>query len=134
MSVDLVNPPPNISPKTALQISQKAPPFIESASRSLLPFPLSLLSADDTAEKWTTYENLFVSCLRTGDDKSAHLILDKLIARFGDKNERVMAYQGMMAEANAETEQEAIKVLREYGELLEEDPSNLVSSTRQSCE
>ncbi|KAF2416435.1 hypothetical protein EJ08DRAFT_673745 [Tothia fuscella] len=130
MSVDLVYPPPNISPKTALQISQRAPQVLKSSSQTL-PFPLSLLSGDDTPEKWTTYENLFVSCLRTGDDKSARQILDKLLRRFGDKNERVMAYQGMMAEANAETEQEAIKMLREYGEELESDPTNLPIQKRR---
>ena len=127
MSVDLVYPPPNISPETALRISQQAPKVLQRDSNSL-PFPLSLLTVDDTPEKWTTVENLYVSCLRTGDDDSARQLLDKLVERFGDKNERVMAYQGMMAEAHAETEQDAIKVLKEFGEELEVDPSNLVSS------
>jgi hypothetical protein len=129
MSVDLVYPPPNISPETALQISQRAPQVLQKESRTL-PFPLSILSASDTPEKWTKYENMYVSCLRTGDDKSARMILDKLVERFGDKNERVMAYQAMMAEVKAETEQDAIKVLKELGDEIDSDPSNFVSKTR----
>jgi hypothetical protein len=125
MSVDLVHPPPNISPETALRISQQAPPIIDS-SKSSLPWPLSLLSADDTPDKWTQYENLYVSCLRTGDDTSARIILDKLVARFGESNERVMAYQGMWAEAKADSVEDIKEVLKEYNETLEEDPTNTV--------
>jgi hypothetical protein len=130
MSVDLVNLPPNISPEKALQISQKAPQVLQNDSRAL-PFPLSVLSASDTPERWTTYENLYMSCLRTGDDKSARLILDRLVERFGEKNERVKAYQAMMAEARAETDQDAIKVLKEFGDEIDADPSNFVS---MSCD
>lgn len=85
-----------------------------------------MLSADDTPDKWTQYENLYVSCLRTGDDTSARLILDKLVARFGESNERVMAYQGMWAEAKADSPADVIDVLKEYNETLEEDPTNTV--------
>lgn len=125
MSVDLVHPPPNISPETALRISQNAPPIINS-SKSALPWPLSMLSADDSPDKWTQYENLYVSCLRTGDDTSARIILDKLVERFGESNERVMAYQGMWAEAKADSEADVKEVLKEYGAALEEDPTNSV--------
>lgn len=125
MSVDLVHPPPNISPETALRISQQAPHIIDS-SKSSLPWPLSVLSADDTPDKWTQYENLYVSCLRTGDDTSARLILDKLVDRFGESNERVMAYQGMWAEAKADSPAEIMEVLKEYNDKLEEDPTNTV--------
>jgi hypothetical protein len=125
MSLDLIHPPPNISPETALRISQQAPPTLDS-SKSSLPWPLSLLSADDTPEKWTQYENLYVSCLRTGDDTSARVLLDKLIERFGEKNERVMAYQGMWAEARADSEEDIKEVLKEYGAELEADPTNTV--------
>jgi len=129
MSVDLVYPPPNASPETALRFSQQAPPILEQSV--LLPWPLTLLSADDTQDKWTTYENLFVSCLRTGDDKSARMILDKLVARFGDKNERVMAYQGMWAEARVENEKDMVEVLKEYGEELQADPTNFPLQKRR---
>jgi hypothetical protein len=125
MSVDLVHPPPNISPETALRISQQAPPVINSA-KSSLPWPLSLLSADDTPDKWTQYENLYVSCLRTGDDTSARVILDRLVERFGENNERVMAYKGMWAEAKADSEADIKEVLQEYNAVLEEDPTNTV--------
>ncbi|KAE9971337.1 hypothetical protein BLS_004473 [Venturia inaequalis] len=130
MSVDLVHPPPNISPETALRISQQAPPVIDS-SKSALPWPLSVLSADDTPDKWTQYENLYVSCLRTGDDTSARIILDKLVERFGESNERVMAYQGMWAEAKAESPAEIMEVLKEYNDKLEEDPTNTQVAKRR---
>ncbi|TID27497.1 Peroxisome biosynthesis protein [Venturia nashicola] len=126
MSVDLVHPPPNISPETALHISQQAPHIIDS-SKSSLPWPLSMLSADETPDTWTQYENLYVSCLRTGDDTSARLILDKLVERFGESNERVMAYQGMWAEAKADSPAEImeqvakrrIALLRSIGKTAE---------------
>jgi hypothetical protein len=132
MSVDLLHPPPNISPETALQISQKAPQVLQNDSGNL-PFPLSILSASDTPERWTAYENLYVSCLRTGDDKSARAILDKLVERFGDKNERVMAYQAMMAEVKAETDQDAVKVLKDFGDAIDADPSNFVGKVSSRC-
>jgi hypothetical protein len=132
MSVDLVYPPPDVSPETALQISQKAPQVLKNDSGTL-PYPLSTLAIADTPERWTAYENLYVSCLRTGDDSSARAILDKLVQRFGDKNERVMAYQAMMAEAKAETEQDAIKVLKDLGEEIDADPSNFVGATSSAC-
>jgi hypothetical protein len=132
MSLDLVHPPPNISPEKALQISQKAPQVLQNDSGNL-PFPLSVLSASDTPERWTTYENLYVSCLRTGDDKSARAILDKLVQRFGDKNERVMAYQAMMAETKAETDQDALKLLKEFGDEIDADPSNFVGGASNVC-
>jgi hypothetical protein len=126
MSIDLAYPPPNPSAELAVRISQHAPKFLNSSSFSL-PWPLSFLSGDLTSERWSEYETLYMQCLRTGDNKSAKQILDKLVARFGENNERVMAFQGMWEEAMAENEKELINVLKIYGEILEKDPTIIVS-------
>ena len=126
MSIDLVHPPPNASPETALRISQLAPRFVKRSAKPA-PFPLSLFTPDETTETWASYETLFMECLRTGDDRSAKQILDKLLLRFGDKNERVVALQGMWEEAMAQGDKGLIEVLKIYAEILENNPSNIVS-------
>jgi ER membrane protein complex subunit 2 len=125
MSVDLAYPPPNPSPEIALSISQLAPKFLKNAPKPA-SWPWSLLSSDPPAETWASLETLYIQCLRTGDDKSAKEILDRLIARFSDKNERVMAYQGMWEEAMAQNEKDLNRVLQIYEKILESDPSNFV--------
>jgi hypothetical protein len=125
MSVDLAYPPPKPSAETALRVSQQAPRLLRSSGVSF-PWPLSLLAPDETPETWASYETVFISCLRTGDDRSARKILDKLIDRFGESNERVMAYQGMWAEAMAANEKDLFNVLKEYSEILDADPTNMV--------
>lgn len=72
------------------------------------------------------YEQLFLSCLQTGDDKSAHLCLERLIDRFGVTNERVMGLRGLYQEAVAEDDAALEKVLQEYDGALAEDPINTV--------
>jgi len=131
MSVDLVHSPPHISPQQALRISQKAPQVLKNAPSKPLPWPLSLISSEDTEETWATYENLFLSCLRTGDDKSARAILDKLISRFSDQNERIIAYQTMYAESRVESEKDQVNLLRDIGAMLEEDPTNMPLQKRR---
>jgi hypothetical protein len=68
-----------------------------------------------------------ISCLRTGDEQSAHLCLQRLTERFGAENERVMAFRGMFQEAVAEDDAALKKVLEEYEKILSDDPSNMVS-------
>lgn len=131
MSVDLVHPPPKASPQQAISISQLAPQIIKNAPSRPLPWPLSLLSSQDTEETWATYENLYLSCLRTGDDKSAKALLDKLIVRFGDQNERVMAYQAMYAEARADNENDQSSLLKDLSDLLDADPTNIPIQKRR---
>jgi ER membrane protein complex subunit 2 len=126
MSVDLVHPPPSPSPEVSLKISQQAPQVIKSTSHTSLPWPLSLFAADYPADTWTTLETLYIQCLRTGDDQSAKEILERLIGRFGEKNERVMAYKGMWEEATAQDNTQVKKVLDLYGQVLENDPANIV--------
>lgn len=72
------------------------------------------------------YEKLLLSCLRTGDDKAAHLCIEKLIDRFGATNERVMGLRGLYQEAVAKDDAALEGILNEYDEVLAEDPVNTV--------
>lgn len=72
------------------------------------------------------YEKLLLSCLRTGDDKAAHLCIEKLIDRFGATNERVMGLRGLYQEAVAKDDAALERILNEYDEVLAEDPVNTV--------
>ena len=69
-----------------------------------------------------------LSCLRTGDDRSAHECVERLAARFGDDNERVMAFKGLLKEAAAENNGALEQVLKEYDAMLSADNTNIVSS------
>lgn len=73
------------------------------------------------------YERLLLSCLRTGDDKAAHGCLEKLIDRFGATNERVMGLRGLYQEALAQDDFALERVLKEYNDVLGNDPVNTVS-------
>ncbi|KAF2671413.1 tetratricopeptide repeat domain-containing protein [Microthyrium microscopicum] len=130
MSVDLAHPPPNTTPETAVHISQLAPKYIKRATSSL-PWPLSVFSRDDPPEVWAAYETLFLECLRTGDDRSARAILDRLLARFGDKNERVMGYQCMLEEALASNDKDLESVLKIANEILGSDEANVPVQKRR---
>ena len=125
MSNVLLEPPTNSSPQTALRLSQKASPFFSSQSSwlSTLPYPLSLFINTESQEKWQIYENLFLACLRTGDNESAYLCLEELIDRFGKANDRIVALQGLYREATAKNEKELLEVMRFYEELLQSDPT-----------
>lgn len=127
MSADLIQPPANITPATALRLSQQAPATLsKTSSLASLPYPLSLLTSTETQETWLSLENLLISTLRTGDDKAARQCLNRLTQRFGESNERVMALQGMFEEAVADDEKALQRVLKEYDALLhDEDPTNI---------
>ena len=71
-----------------------------------------------------------LSCLRTGDDKSAQECLEKLKARFGEGNERVMGLVGLYHEAIANDNKGLKTVLKSYEEAITENPTNMVSSLR----
>lgn len=73
-----------------------------------------------------TYENLMLSCLRTGDDQSAHICLERLSSRFGSENERLLALRGLYQEATATNDSELRDILQEYEAILQKDPSNTV--------
>ncbi|KAL1998565.1 hypothetical protein VTN02DRAFT_5963 [Thermoascus thermophilus] len=111
-------------PGAALLLSQKAPSFLsQPASQSV--FPSLLASSNEKPDQWATYEQLLFACLRTGDDKSAHLCLGQLTQRFGASNERVMGLRGMYQEAIAEDTAALENILLEYEKILLENPVNV---------
>ena len=67
-----------------------------------------------------------LSCLRTGDEHSAHLCLQRLTERFGAENEKLMALRGLFQEAIAKGDAELKQVLEEYDTILTNDPANMV--------
>jgi len=106
MSSSLLHPPALLPPAVALQLSQQAPSILRNSPSSISSYSLSSLwSAAETPELWTTYENLMLSCLRTGDEQSAHFCLERLTERFGADNERLMALRGLFQEAMQTTMQ-----------------------------
>ncbi|KAF2221508.1 tetratricopeptide repeat domain-containing protein [Elsinoe ampelina] len=125
MSVTTLTPPSHLSPRQTLSISSQAPKLLSSLTPSRLPWPLTLLTTSDTPEKWQTYENLLIACLKTGDDESAFLCLEELISRFGPTNERVQALRGLYQEAMAKDDKQLQEVLEQYEEILAEVPGNM---------
>ncbi|KAI0167082.1 TPR-like protein [Hypoxylon sp. FL1284] len=134
MSSSLLHPPSHLSQATALHHSQEAPSILGrstgAVSSSLFQ---SLLSAPETAELWTIYENLLLSCLRTGDDDSAHECLGRLVNRFGNDNERIMALKGLLKEADANDAATLNVVLREYEQILQDTPTNIPICKRRAA-
>ncbi|KAF1845815.1 uncharacterized protein K460DRAFT_338417 [Cucurbitaria berberidis CBS 394.84] len=122
---NLLSPPSQISPQTALALSQKAPVILSTSPTSSLPWPLSLLFSRETPESWTIHENLFLSALRTGDETSARALLDRLEARFGQHNERIITLRGIYNEATAQSNGDLEKVFDGYEKILREDPTNM---------
>ncbi|KAL2010140.1 hypothetical protein VTN00DRAFT_5947 [Thermoascus crustaceus] len=118
------NPLNSSDPGAALLLSQQAPSFL-SQSASQPGLPSLLASSHEKPEQWATYEQVLFACLRTGDDKSAHLCLDQLTQRFGASNERVMGLRGMYQEAIAEDTATLENILLEYEKILSENPVNV---------
>lgn len=104
------------SPSTVLSLARRAPSFLSNASSS----------HSDTPETWLLYENLLLTCLRSHDDLSARICLDRLTARFGEKNEQVMALRGLYDEAMAKNRAELEAIVKRYEDVLVEDPTNTV--------
>lgn len=122
---NLLSPPSQIPPPTALALSQKAPLILSKSPTSALPWPLSLLFSRETPETWTIHENLFFSTLRTGDEKAALQILQRLEARFGDQNERIVTLRGIYNEATSKSDADLEKVYAAYEKILKDDPTNM---------
>lgn len=134
MAPSLTQPQGSLSPADALQLAQQAPTILRNNPKTVSASPLSLLfSAPETADLWTIYENLLLSCLRTGDDEAAYDCLDRLIRRFGADNERIMAFEGLLKEATAETDGKLQVVLKEYEEILKDNAANIVSWFPSEC-
>ncbi|KAI0012848.1 tetratricopeptide [Xylariaceae sp. FL0662B] len=126
MSSSILHPPSHLPPAVALQLSQQAPSILARSTGAIsTSFLQSLLSAPETNELWTAYENLLLSCLRTGDDDSAHQCLGRLINRFGEDNERIMALIGLLKEADANDNATLDVILKEYEQILQENPTNI---------
>ena len=127
MAPSLLRPQGVFKPEDALKLAQQAPLILRSNPKAFSSSPLtSLFTAAESTEIWIIYENLLMACLRTGDDTSAHECLERLVRRFGDENPRIMALKGLVKEAEAETDGALAEVLREYEDILHEDPSNIV--------
>lgn len=130
MAPSLRNPPSSLTPAEALQLSQQAPAVLRSSSGSTSSSPLNFLfSSPGTADTWMQYENLLLSCLRTGDEPAARQCLERLEVRFGDDNERVMALKGLVKEAAAEDKGALEKVLKEYDAILAQNNTNIVCNS-----
>jgi tetratricopeptide (TPR) repeat protein len=122
---NLLSPPSQIPPPTALALAQKAPRILSSTPTSALPWPLSLLFSRETPETWTIHENLFLSTLRTGNEEAALRILQRLEARFGDHNERIITLRGIYNEATSKSDADLEKVLNGYDKIIKDDPTNM---------
>ncbi|KAI4244503.1 MAG: hypothetical protein L6R40_002970 [Gallowayella cf. fulva] len=123
MSTLSFTPPLRQSHAEALTISQQAGIYIQKNGPTTSSISIPFLSNPDSIELWSNYENLLYSCLRTGDDKTAHLCLEKLGARFGTNDERVMGLRGLYQEAMAEDNSALMQTLHEYDSILAEDPT-----------
>lgn len=128
MSVALSSFPDTPTPFDALHLSQQAPLLLQKPSSTLGALHSFPHTSNETPETWTLYEKLFLSCLQTGDDKSAHLCLERLSARFEPSNERLMSLKGLYREAVGEDEAALTHILKGYEDVLTEDPANSVSS------
>lgn len=113
---------------STLQFSQQTPSILGSQLTSETSLLALSTSASDNPENYKTIERLFLTCLQTGDDKSAQLCLDQLTKRFGSRNERVMGFRGLYEEATAENTP-LEKCLHEYEKILSENPVNVVRLT-----
>lgn len=116
---------PFADPKDALSLARKAPSLLSKTSSIATTFPTSVIGTPESPELWMELASMFYACLRTGDDKSAHLCLEKLTQRFGEKNDRVMAMRGLYQEAVAGGEDELRQILQEYNKMLVDNPVNI---------
>lgn len=110
----------------ALNLSQKAAQYLRDAPSSKPLVSIPFISSVESTETWTTLEKLLLSCLQTGDDKSAHQCLERLTDRFGATNEHIMGLRGLYQEAVAKDQLALEGILQEYNSVLAEDPGNTV--------
>lgn len=113
-------------PPSTLHLSQQASVVLSCAAPATKTFPLTLFDKPETQATWPHYERLFQACLRAGDDRSAHLCLERLTARFGTSDSRVMGLRGMYQEATAANAADLENVLQSYERILQDDPMNVV--------
>ncbi|ROT43129.1 tetratricopeptide repeat protein [Sodiomyces alkalinus F11] len=132
MEQSVARPQSELAPGEVLKLAQLAPSILrnipKSFSSSLL---LSLFSASETPEIWTAYENLLLACCRTGDMESAREFLERLVLRFGNDNERVLAFKGLVKEAAADNQGELVQILKEYETILGPTTTNIPVAKRR---
>ena len=130
MAPSLLRPQAHLSRKEVLELAQQAPIILRKNPRAFSTSPLfALFSAAETAELWVIYENLLLACLRIGDDVSAQELLERLVLRFGEDNQKIMALVGLMKEAQATGNAELEGILKEYNAILDksaEQETNIV--------
>lgn len=132
MAPSVLQPPSQLSPAAALALSQQAPAILRSSASVVSSSPLNaLLVGSESSELWLQYENLILTCLRTGDDLAANACLGRLTNRFGDDNERVQALRGLVKEANAKNNGELEDVLKEYNQILGDNDANIPVAKRR---
>lgn len=120
-------------PATILSLSQKAQSLLSKSSLKPKSQLLAIVSAVEEPLEWSELEQVFLACLRSGDDKSAHLCLERLTQRFGATNYRIMALRGLYQEAKADDEVELRRILQGYNEILKEDPMNTPIHKRRNA-
>lgn len=131
MSSTILHPPAHLSPDVALRLSQQAPSILRDIPPTAPSFsdPLSLLTSlftkAETADLWTSYENLLLCCLRTGDEQSAEQCLQRLTTRFGPDNDRILALSGLFKEAIAKDDAELQDILNSYDGILRNASGNV---------
>lgn len=107
-----------------LRFSQQAPMILgQHATPGISPLNAPVRNR---LEDYGLMEQLFFSCLQTGDDKSAAMCLERLTQYFGPSNEKVMGLRGLYQEAIAVDRPSLEKCLREYDTILSQNPANLV--------
>lgn len=120
-------------PATAMSLSQKASSLLSKSSLKNKSQLFSIISAIEEPSEWAELEQVFLACLRTGDDESAHLCLERLTARFGAENHRIMALRGLYQEAEAKTEEDLRRILQGYNQIVKEDPMNIPIHKRRTA-
>ena len=120
------NVPDQHTHNKVLQHSQLASVFLERQSGALQLSPWSYVFPAESPELWNDYEQLVISCLQSGDDKAAHACIERLSRRFGPSNDRILGLKGMCQEAVAPDGPALEHVLRDYEDLLSQNPTNAV--------
>ena len=112
-----------------LSLSQQTTQFLENYDNPSFVARVAFFWHKEAEEIWTKLEKSFIACLLVGDDKAAYRCLDRLINRFGAEDERVIGLQGLYKESVAQDQSEIEEVLKDYNNILTENPANLVSSS-----
>lgn len=120
-------------PATVLSLSQRAPSMLSKSSLKPKSKLLSVVSAIEEPLEWAELEQIFLACLRSSDDETAHLCLERLTTRFGAENHRVMALRGLYQEAEAKNEEDLRRILQGYNKIVDADPMNVPIHKRRTA-